>query len=114
SVWVGYDEVTQNTYLKDYQTRFPRLIFKIIMSQVSQGIDTPDFAMPSSVVKYGNELFVRGTTIKTYTTKKTAPKPKEERKERNTEQERVNQEMPKQTKEREEQMPQPERREERN
>lgn len=114
SVWVGYDEVTQNTYLKNYQTRFPRLIFKIIMSQVSQGIDTPDFDMPSSVVKHGNELFVRGTTIKTYTTKKTAPKPIEERKGRNTEQKRVNQEMPKQIEEREKQMPQPERREERN
>jgi len=115
SIWVGYDEVTQNTYLKNYQTRFPRLIFKIIMSQVSQGVETPDFEMPSSVVKYGSELFVRGTAINTYAAKKArAPKPREERKERNTGQERVYQEMPKQTEKREDQLPQPENREEKN
>lgn len=95
SVWVGYDEVTQKTYLKSNQTRFPRIIFKTIMSQVSQGVDTPDFEMPSSVVKYGSELFVKGTPIKTYADRKqTNTTQKEERKERGRKQESIEMETP--------------------
>lgn len=61
SVWVGYDEVAQDSYLKNEDTRLARIIFKEIMSRVSDGIDTPDFKMPSSVVRSGGELYVRGS-----------------------------------------------------
>lgn len=49
SVWIGYDKITQETYVKSNDTRIARLIFKEIMAHVSEGKETPDFKRPSSV-----------------------------------------------------------------
>lgn len=49
SVWIGYDEITQETYIKSNDTHIARLIFKQIMSKISEDKETPDFKRPSSV-----------------------------------------------------------------
>lgn len=61
SVWIGFDEVTQEHYLSSSDTRLARMIFREIMSRVSEGKDTPDFEMPSSVVERNGELYVKGS-----------------------------------------------------
>lgn len=68
AVWTGYDETSQESFVRMEDTHHAKLIFKHIMSQVSEGVETPDFTMPSSVEKMtiGNrvELFVNGTAPK--------------------------------------------------
>ncbi|WP_339164233.1 PBP1A family penicillin-binding protein [Siminovitchia sp. FSL W7-1587] len=68
AVWTGYDEITQESYVRTKDSHNAKLIFKHIMSEVSKGIETPDFTMPPSVEKVtiGNrvELFVKGTAPK--------------------------------------------------
>ncbi|RWR04067.1 PBP1A family penicillin-binding protein [Siminovitchia fortis] len=65
AVWTGYDEISQESFVQMQDSHNAKLIFKHIMSEVSEGIETPDFTMPSSVEKrtIGNrvELFVKGT-----------------------------------------------------
>lgn len=65
AVWTGYDEISQDSFVKMEDSHNAKLIFKHIMSEVSEGIETTDFTMPSSVEKrtIGNrvELFVKGT-----------------------------------------------------
>ncbi|PWA08903.1 penicillin-binding protein [Pueribacillus theae] len=79
AVWTGYDKTTQEQYVKEGSTIAQR-IFKDVMSHASEGIDTPDFKKPDSVIevaleagtekkpspftpkdKIVYELFVRGT-----------------------------------------------------
>lgn len=68
AVWTGYDKITQESYVRTEDSHNAKLIFKHIMSEVSEGIEIPDFKMPSSVEKVtiGNrvELFVKGTAPK--------------------------------------------------
>lgn len=68
AVWTGYNKITQESYVRTEDSHNAKLIFKHIMSEVSEGIETPDFTMPSSVekVSIGNrvELFVKGTAPK--------------------------------------------------
>lgn len=81
AVWTGYEETTQETYIKnEIGSRVAQTIVKEVLTQASQGIETPDFKKPSSVVevpieigtekkpsaftpkdKIRYELFVRGT-----------------------------------------------------
>lgn len=81
AVWTGYKKTTQETYIKNHiGSKVAQRIVKDVLSYVSQGIETPDFKKPSSVVevpievgtekkpsaftpkdKIRYELFVRGT-----------------------------------------------------
>lgn len=65
AVWTGYDKIGQDSFVRMEDSHNAKLIFKHIMSEVSEGVETPDFTMPSSVEKMtiGNwvELFVKGT-----------------------------------------------------
>ncbi len=81
AVWTGYRETTQETYIKnEIGSRIAQNIVKNVLSHASQGIETPDFKKPNSVVevpleigtekkpseftpkdKITYELFVRGT-----------------------------------------------------
>ncbi|GIN97445.1 hypothetical protein J6TS1_33150 [Siminovitchia terrae] len=65
AVWTGYDKIGQDSFVRMEDSHNAKLIFKHIMSEVSEGIETPDFTMPSSVEKVtiGNrmELFIKGT-----------------------------------------------------
>ncbi|PWA11932.1 primosomal protein [Pueribacillus theae] len=61
AVWTGYDQTTQETFIHSKDDDIAKLIFKQIMSQVSEGKETPDFTMPSSVVRVNQvDLAVRG------------------------------------------------------
>lgn len=51
AVWVGYPDHKKAVD----NTRLPQLIFKQLMTYVHQGIETPDFEQPGSVVKLGIE-----------------------------------------------------------
>lgn len=58
AVWTGY-EYRENALLADgYQQKIPQILFKSIVSEVSENIDTPDFTKPDSVVQVAVE---RGT-----------------------------------------------------
>ncbi|MGS2776289.1 PBP1A family penicillin-binding protein [Robertmurraya sp. GLU-23] len=50
AVWTGYDDRTKNWLTSDEQ-KISQLIFKNLMTQVSQGKETADFAVPNSVEK---------------------------------------------------------------
>lgn len=50
AVWTGYDDRTQNWLTSDEQ-KISQYIFKNLMTHVSQGKETADFAVPSSVEK---------------------------------------------------------------
>lgn len=62
AVWTGYDKIKQDSFIQSQDSHIAKLIFKQVMSEVSEGKETPDFKMPSSVVKDGSELYVRGTS----------------------------------------------------
>lgn len=68
AVWTGYDDIKQDSYVRIEDSHNAKLIFKHIISEMSEGIETPDFTMPTSVEKVtiGNrvELYVKGTTPK--------------------------------------------------
>ncbi|RST72509.1 PBP1A family penicillin-binding protein [Siminovitchia acidinfaciens] len=68
AVWTGYDTISQESFVRMEDSHNAKLIFKHIMSQVSEDIETPDFTMPSSVEKMviGSraELFINGTAPK--------------------------------------------------
>lgn len=49
AVWTGYGK--KENYIQDNDRRKAQLIFKQLMAHVSEGVDTPDFKMPKSVVK---------------------------------------------------------------
>lgn len=55
AVWTGYDRKGEGNYLINNDRRLAQLIFREIMSEVSKGIETPDFVQPNSVVKVGIE-----------------------------------------------------------
>lgn len=81
AVWTGYKKTTQETYIKNrIGSTVAQRIVKDTLAYVSQGIETPDFKKPNSVVevpieigtekkaspftpkdKVSYELFVRGT-----------------------------------------------------
>ncbi|MGN8644541.1 transglycosylase domain-containing protein [Gracilibacillus sp. HCP3S3_G5_1] len=84
AVWTGYETTTREQYVSQEDARISRLIFKEIMSHVSQDINTADFTKPSSVEEVQidtrngqvasehtpashiiTELFVKGTTLPT-------------------------------------------------
>ncbi|MGM8211588.1 PBP1A family penicillin-binding protein [Virgibacillus sp. W0430] len=51
SVWTGYDD--HNKIIEN--TQVPHALFKNTMTEISKGIDTPDFVKPSSVVEVAVE-----------------------------------------------------------
>lgn len=53
AIWVGYDK--KNNGLDRNTKPLPQKIFKLLMAYVHQGIDTPDFKQPASVVKLAIE-----------------------------------------------------------
>lgn len=81
AVWTGYKETTQETFISnEIGSRVAQTIVKNVLTHASQGIETPDFKMPNTVVevpievgtekrpseftpndKIRYELFVRGT-----------------------------------------------------
>lgn len=56
AVWTGYD-TPEDGYIKydGHSEHVAKYLFKALMSEISKGIDTPDFTQPSSVVKVGVE-----------------------------------------------------------
>lgn len=56
AVWTGYD-TPENGYIKydGHSEHIAKYLFKELMTEVSKGIDTPDFKQPSSVVRVGVE-----------------------------------------------------------
>ncbi|MFE8702198.1 transglycosylase domain-containing protein [Cytobacillus sp. FJAT-54145] len=48
AVWTGYENQTKN-YLIGKEQKISQTIFKNLMAHVSQGVETPDFTVPSSV-----------------------------------------------------------------
>lgn len=55
AVWTGYKEKNKNYIPPGDSQRIAMMIFKNLMEQVSKDINTPDFTVPSSVVKVGIE-----------------------------------------------------------
>src|SRR5690606_11904925 len=53
AIWVGYAKSEQALYSPD--TRLSRSLFKDLMTYMHDGIDTPDFKQPDSVVKVAIE-----------------------------------------------------------
>lgn len=103
AVWTGYDQTTQETYVTNEKAKISRLIFKEIMSHVSEKIETPDFEKPDSVVERvvggRTELFVRGTPIPAI------PKQKEKDKKEDQKQDQVKDNEQEQKQEEENQEP---------
>lgn len=60
SVWTGYSSRKQGI-VSPQERQLAQNLFRIIMSQISAGKNTPNFKQPSSVISSGSELYVRGT-----------------------------------------------------
>lgn len=68
AVWSGYtnykDPITTSA-----ERVLPQQLFRIVMSQISANVQTPDFKQPNSVVRVGGELYVKGQQPAEPTTK---------------------------------------------
>lgn len=84
AVWTGYDDRTKNWLVSDEQ-KISQYIFKSLMTYVSQGKDTADFPVPSSVqavkiekdtnpAKLASEFTPADQVITEYAVKGNAPK----------------------------------------
>ncbi|MCM3549429.1 PBP1A family penicillin-binding protein [Alkalihalobacillus clausii] len=51
SVWIGFSQNGEGNYLTSNHSKTAQRMFKHIMTEVHQGIDTPDFVKPDSVVE---------------------------------------------------------------
>ena len=51
SIWTGYDQTTQKTYVHKKDDDIAKLLFHHIMSKVSEGKETSSFKKPDSVVE---------------------------------------------------------------
>ncbi|WP_240375550.1 transglycosylase domain-containing protein [Bacillus piscicola] len=90
SVWSGFSGDRGKNYLINNQSNISKEVFRLIMSHVSEGVDTPDFVKPDSVVEIAlergtgkrassytpaseiiRELFVKGTGPETVSTEYT-------------------------------------------
>jgi penicillin-binding protein 1A len=58
AIWTGYETMEKGLLADGYQQKIPQILFKGIVSKVSENIDTPDFTKPNSVVQVAIE---RGT-----------------------------------------------------
>jgi len=58
AIWTGYDKRSKGLLADGFQQKIPQILFKGIVSKVSENIDTPDFTTPNSVVQVAIE---RGT-----------------------------------------------------
>ena len=62
SVWTGYSS-RKDGISSPAERQLAQNLFRIIMSQISQGKNTPAFKQPNSVIRSGSELYVRGTQV---------------------------------------------------
>ncbi len=60
SVWTGYNAYEHSISTSDQ--KIAAYIYRAMMTYLSQNIDNPDWTKPDSVVKIGNELYVKGHT----------------------------------------------------
>ncbi|BBU38222.1 hypothetical protein APP_05140 [Aeribacillus pallidus] len=106
AVWTGYDQTTQETYVTNEKAKISRLIFKEIMSHVSEKIETPDFEKPDSVVERvvggRTELFVRGTPIPAIPKQKEKDKKEDKKEDQKQDQVKDNEQEQKQEEENQE------------
>ncbi|MFF2880587.1 transglycosylase domain-containing protein [Bacillus toyonensis] len=58
AVWTGYMKDSKDDYISSKNTKIAQLIFKEMMNEMAT--DKSQFKMPSSVVKEGNELRIKG------------------------------------------------------
>lgn len=59
AVWGGYTDY-KSPITTNEEKLLPQKLFKTIMSQISANKETPNFKQPNSVVRVGNELYVKG------------------------------------------------------
>ncbi|MBM4762088.1 penicillin-binding protein 1A [Bacillus sp. B15-48] len=55
AIWTGYEYRDKALLSDGYQQKIPQILFRNIVSKVSEGIDTPDYKMPNSVVRVAIE-----------------------------------------------------------
>ncbi|MDQ0483528.1 PBP1A family penicillin-binding protein [Guptibacillus hwajinpoensis] len=51
AVWTGYDQTTQESYIRKKDDDIAKLLFQHVMSEVSEGKETKSFEKPESVVE---------------------------------------------------------------
>lgn len=63
ATWIGYDNPMEpGHYVSRQESYYPTLVYKHIMSYLSQHVNNENWAQPDSVVKYGSELYVKGSS----------------------------------------------------
>lgn len=63
ATWIGYDNPMQpGNYVSRQESYYPTLVYKHIMSYLSQQTNNENWTQPNSVVKYGSELYVKGSS----------------------------------------------------
>lgn len=68
AVWSGYADY-KNPITTSAERVLPQQLFRTVMSQISANTQTPNFQQPSSVVRIGSELYVKGKQPVSYTPK---------------------------------------------
>ncbi|WP_397537714.1 PBP1A family penicillin-binding protein [Rummeliibacillus pycnus] len=68
AVWSGYADY-KTPITTSAERVLPQQLFRTVMSQISAYTQTPNFQQPSSVVRVGNELYVKGQQPVSYTPK---------------------------------------------
>lgn len=63
ATWFGYDNPMQpGNYVSRQESYYPSLVYKHIMSYLAQHVTNENWTQPDSVVKYGSELYVKGSS----------------------------------------------------
>lgn len=63
ATWIGYDNPMQpGNYISRQESYYPTLVYKHIMSYLSKHVNNENWKQPDSVVKYGSELYVKGSS----------------------------------------------------
>lgn len=63
ATWIGYDNPMQpGNYVSRQESYYPTLVYKHIMTYLAKNVTNENWVQPNSVVKYGNELYVKGST----------------------------------------------------
>lgn len=64
ATWVGYDNPMQpGNYVSRQESYYPSFVYKHIMTYLAQYVDNENWTQPDSVVKYGSELYVKGSSM---------------------------------------------------
>ncbi|WP_057824011.1 PBP1A family penicillin-binding protein [Lapidilactobacillus concavus] len=59
AIWLGYDKSSEQGVSGTSQS-IPARLYRYLMSDLSENVSNTDWTMPSSVVRSGNELYIRG------------------------------------------------------